>query len=52
MKTSFEPEDLETLTIRVLESLKPYLMRLGKDRQEDGILDVQGLCDYLKVAPK
>ncbi|MBA4419050.1 MAG: hypothetical protein C0392_14270, partial [Syntrophus sp. (in: bacteria)] len=30
----------------------PYLFKTGKDRQEDAVFDVRGLCDYLKVTPK
>ena len=52
MNVAFDPQDIEALTHRLLEVLKPYLSRPGKPHQEDDILDVQGLCGYLKVTPK
>ena len=49
-----EPEDLQPfkdiLREAVREELKSYLS--GRAQDEDIILDVAGLCDYLKVTSK
>lgn len=52
MKTEFEPEDIRTITERVVEMLKPHLLRSRREERDDIVLDMAGLCDYLKVTPK
>jgi len=51
MKTELEPQDVQTIAEKVVELLKPYLLQ-RTDRQEDTVLDVPGLCEYLHVTPK
>ena len=51
MKTEFELHDVQAIAEKVVELLKPYLSQ-RTDRQEDIILDVPGLCEYLHVTPK
>ena len=51
MKTELEPQDIQAIAEKVVELLKPYLSQRA-DRQEDTILDVPGLCEYLHVTPK
>ena len=52
MKIELETEDIERIAQKVMDALKPYLSGIGRDRQEDVVLDVPGLCDYLHVSPK
>jgi hypothetical protein len=51
MKTELEPQDIQAIAEKVVEHLKPYLLQ-RPDRQEDTVLDVPGLCEYLHVTPK
>ncbi len=51
MKINFEKQDLDTVAERVIEALKPYLTRKD-DGEDDAVLDVPGLCDYIHVTPK
>jgi excisionase family DNA binding protein len=51
MKTELEPQDVQAIAEKVIELLKPYLSQRA-DRQEDIILDVPGLCEYLHVTSK
>jgi excisionase family DNA binding protein len=51
LKIELETQDLDTIAARVIEALRPCLS--GKDNgKDDSVLDVPGLCDYLKVTPK
>jgi excisionase family DNA binding protein len=52
VKIELEETDIQTIADKVLDTLKPYLSRIGKEQPQYDILDVQGLCSYLKVAPK
>ena len=52
MKIELEPQDIQAIADKVLDTIKPYLSGVGKDRQHDVVLDVPGLCDYLKVSAK
>jgi excisionase family DNA binding protein len=51
-----EPEDLQLfkdiLREVVREELKSYPSGMGRDRSADTVLDVAGVCEYLKVTPK
>jgi excisionase family DNA binding protein len=49
MKTELEPQDIELITEKVVERLRPLLKSNGKE--PDTIFDVQGLAEYLKVEP-
>ena len=49
MKIEFEPSDIQAIAKRVVSLIKPLL---NNTRQKDTILDVRGLCAYLKVTPK
>lgn len=51
MKTELEPQDIEAIAQRLLELLKPMLSENGKG-EDDVILDVQSLAEYLRVTPK
>lgn len=52
MKIELEQPDIQAIAEKVLDTLKPYLSRSGKEQPQDDILDVQGLCLYLKVTAK
>lgn len=52
MKIELEAQDIQTIAEKVLDTLKPYLSGVGKDKQEDAVFDVPGLCDYLHISPK
>jgi excisionase family DNA binding protein len=45
------PELVDLITDKLLERLKPILSRHEK-HEDDIILDLQGLAQYLKVTPK
>lgn len=51
MKIELEATDIEQIASKVIESLKPYLLH-KEDRQDEIILDVPGLCEYLHVTPR
>lgn len=51
MKIEIEQSDIQAIAEKVVDLLKPNLS-LKSDRQEDTILDVPGLCEYLHVTPK
>lgn len=51
MKIEIEHTDIQAIAEKVVDLLKPYLSQ-RTDRQEDTILDVPGLCEYLHVTPK
>lgn len=51
MKTTLELEDIQAIAGKVVELIRPMLSG-RQDRQEDSILDVKRLCEYLKVTPK
>lgn len=46
MKTELELQEIEAIADKVFEKLKPII---GKHEDEDNILDVDGLAQYLKV---
>jgi excisionase family DNA binding protein len=48
MKTELEPQDIQAIAEKVLDLLKPYLT-IKEKSQNDLILDVKSLCEYLKV---
>jgi excisionase family DNA binding protein len=48
MKLELQTEDLDLIARRTVDLLRPYL----QGKQQEDILDVQGLCDYLKVSTK
>lgn len=52
MKIELERADIQAITQSVLESIKPYLGRKVPENAEDEVMDMKGLCDYLKVTPK
>jgi excisionase family DNA binding protein len=52
MRTELEAHDIEAIVSRLLESLKPYLAGIGRDQPEGSIMDMDELCNYLKVTPK
>jgi len=51
-----EPEDLQPFKDlfreAIREELTSGLRNIGQGRQDDTVLDVPGLCDYLHVTPK
>ena len=51
MKTELEQQDIRAIADKVVEMLRPYLSGTSK-QEEDAVLDVPGLCAYLKVTPK
>ena len=51
MKTELEDQDIERITQKVVDALRPF-MHTDRDPAVDGILDMDGLCSYLKVTPK
>lgn len=48
MRIELEPQDIEAIAQRLLELLKPILLGNGKG-EDDTILDVQSLAEYLRV---
>ncbi len=48
MRINLEPPDIEIIAQRVVELLKPLLMRKGKE-EEDVIFSVESLAKYLQV---
>ena len=52
MRTELESQDIEAITLRVVELLKPLLSGNGRHEAEDIIFDVKGLCDHLHVSDK
>jgi len=51
MKIDLESQDIQLIAEKVAETLRPLLANKGKGH-DDEILDVQGLCDYLKVSKR
>jgi len=52
MKSELEERDIEAIAAKLEERLKPLLLSgKGKYREEDVIVDVPGLAEYLKVDP-
>lgn len=51
MKIELEAQDIQAIAERVLDTLKPYLLH-KEDKAGEIILDVPGLCEYLKVTTK
>jgi predicted DNA-binding transcriptional regulator AlpA len=53
LRIELEQSDLEAIAQIVLDTVKPYLVRNPKcNTEEDDIMDMKGLCAYLKVTPK
>jgi len=52
MKIELESQDIQLIAEKVAETLRPLLANKGNDRHDDAILDVQGICDYLKVSKR
>lgn len=52
MKTTLEPEDIQTIVLGTIEGLKSYLSTITSIKYDDIIFDVPGLCEYLKVSSK
>jgi excisionase family DNA binding protein len=52
MRSELEDGDVEKIAEKVLGTLKPYLAETTRDQGADNIMDVKGLCNYLKVTPK
>lgn len=52
MRTELESQDIEAITLRVVELLKPLLSGNGRHEAEDIIFDVKCLCDHLHVSDK
>lgn len=46
MKTELEPQDIEAITLKVIDLLKPLLSGNGKHETEDRYLNVKQLSDY------
>ena len=51
MKIELEDQDIGRITQKVVDVLKPFI-HTDRDPAVDGILDMDGLCSYLKVTPK
>ena len=51
MKIEYEDKDIDLIVDRLFNRLKPLIYHNRND-SDDTILDVQGLCEYLKVTPK
>jgi len=51
MKTTLDKEDVELIAQRVAEIISPLLLCNNKQDQDE-ILDVPALVEYLKVSPK
>lgn len=49
MKTEFEPQDIETIAIKVVEMLRPFVGGNGK-HEADIVFDKRGLSTYLQVS--
>ncbi len=49
MKSELEPEDINAIAEKVSEKLKPMMSRIEGHGEEDTILDVEGLAEYLGV---
>lgn len=52
MKIVVEPEDIQAIAEKLVDLLKPYISKIDNKRHENSVLDVSGLCEYLKVTPK
>ena len=51
MKIELEQSDIQAIAEKVLDIVKPYLLH-REDKTGEIILDVPGLCEYLKVTTK
>ncbi len=52
MKIELESQDIETIAQKVCEMLRPMLSAQKDNVKDDSIMDVKGLCEYLKVTQK
>jgi hypothetical protein len=46
MRTTLEPEDIESIAQRVVEVLKPLLVGNGRSESEDRLLTVKALSEF------
>ena len=51
IELTLPPEFIEEIADKVIQRLKPLIIGNGK-QAEDGIFDIKGLAEYLKVTPK
>jgi len=49
LKTLLEESDIQLITEKILESLRPALNK-QKQSPDDSMLNVKDLCDYLRVS--
>jgi excisionase family DNA binding protein len=47
MKSTLEPEDIQTITDSIFHKLKPHLS--NKPVQSDNLMDIDEICQYLRV---
>jgi excisionase family DNA binding protein len=52
MRSELEDSDVEKITEKLFDTLKPYLAGITRDHGADDLMDISGLCAYLKVSPK
>lgn len=50
MKAELEPQDIEAITLKVIDLLKPLLSGNGKHETEDRYLNVKQLSDYIGMS--
>lgn len=50
MKTILEPQDIESIALRVVELIKPLLSNNARQEKEDIIFDKKGLSQYLHIS--
>jgi len=50
MKAEFEKSDIEVIANRVVEILKPLLVRTVRDEEKDCLMNVQELSTYMRVS--
>jgi excisionase family DNA binding protein len=48
MKSTLEPDDIQIIVDNIFNKLKPHLS--NKPIQSDNLMDIDELCDYLKVS--
>jgi excisionase family DNA binding protein len=52
MRSELEDIDVEKITEKLFDKLKSYLCRPASNSADDAVMDVKGLCAYLKVTEK
>jgi excisionase family DNA binding protein len=50
LKTLLEDHDIQQITEKILESLRPFLNKQKQSSSEDRMFDVKDLSDYLRVS--